>query len=120
MEQEAYPVTKFRLCTKVERAFAMLGKRWTGLIVLILMEKPHRFSDLGEKIPSISDRMLAQRLKELIAEGIIHREVFPETPVRIEYSLTEKGQALGPAIEAISQWGENWFTIEDSAKWQEK
>jgi len=58
--------------------------------------------------------MLSERLKELEATGILERCVYPETPVRIEYRLTEKGKALGPVIEAIRQWGHEWIRV-DSA-----
>lgn len=68
-----------------------------------------RFSDLTEVIPGLSDRMLSERLKELEAEGIVARVVFPATPVRIEYHLTEKGQALGAVVSAIAAWAEEWL-----------
>ncbi len=56
----------------------------------------------------MSDRMLAERFKELEAVGVISRHVYPETPVRIEYQLTEKGKALQPVMEAVQHWGESW------------
>lgn len=61
----------------------------------------------------ISGRLLSERLKELEKEGIVHREVIPETPVRIEYSLTEKGRALEPIITEIQNWSQEWITDED-------
>ncbi|WP_282935424.1 helix-turn-helix domain-containing protein [Paenibacillus sp. RC67] len=100
-----------QLCPKFEAAFELLGKRWTGLIIQSLLNGPRRFKDISEMIPGMSDRMLAERFKELEASGIIYRHVYPETPVRIEYELTEKGKALQPVMAAVHLWGENWLKI---------
>jgi DNA-binding HxlR family transcriptional regulator len=89
----------------------LLGKRWTGLIVEVLMNGAIRFTDMAQAIPPLSDRMLAERLRELEAAGIVRRRVFPETPVRIEYSLTEKGRALKPVLEAVHGWADAWVTV---------
>ncbi|SDC49899.1 transcriptional regulator, HxlR family [Paenibacillus sp. UNCCL117] len=96
------------MCPRFEAAFEILGKRWTGLIVRALLQGPRRFKDISEMIPGMSDRMLAERFKELEAVGVISRHVYPETPVRIEYQLTEKGKALQPVMEAVQNWGESW------------
>ena len=97
-----------QMCPRYQHAIAILGKRWTGLILKLLLNRPLRFNELAERIEVVSDRMLSERLKELEAEGVIERRVYPETPVRIEYRLTEKGEALAPVLEAIAQWGERW------------
>jgi DNA-binding HxlR family transcriptional regulator len=97
------------LCPKFESAYALLGKRWTGLIIRVLLSGEKRFKEISEVIPSMSDRMLAERLKELETEGIVKRQVYAETPVRIEYSLTEKGKALQPVLDAMQKWGEEWL-----------
>jgi len=68
-----------------------------------------RFSTICGTVPGLSDRLLSERLKELETEGIITRTVYPETPVRIEYELTEKGKSLAPALEAISSWADTWM-----------
>ena len=68
-----------------------------------------RFSDIAAAVPGLSDRLLSERLKELEAEGVVERRVFPETPVRIEYRLTEKGRALEAAVAAMAQWAETWI-----------
>ncbi len=78
-----------------------------------LMTGISRFSDLSEIVPGLSDRMLAERLKELEAEGVVRRTVYPETPVRIEYSLTEKGHDLEKAVRAVSEWAARWVVVED-------
>ncbi|MFY0546211.1 winged helix-turn-helix transcriptional regulator [Brevibacillus sp. H7] len=97
------------LCPKFESAYALLGKRWTGLIIRVLLSGAKRFKEISEIIPSMSDRMLAERLKELEAEGIVMRHVYKETPVRIEYTLTEKGKALKPVLDAMEKWGAEWL-----------
>ncbi len=97
------------LCPKFENAFELLGKRWTGLIIRVLMEGPQRFKDISGIIPGMSDRMLAERFKELEAAGILIRNVYPETPVRIEYELTEKGKALKPVMDEVQNWGDHWL-----------
>ncbi|WP_026886335.1 winged helix-turn-helix transcriptional regulator [Clostridium beijerinckii] len=99
---------KFHMCPRFENAFELLGKRWTGLIIRTLLNGQKRFSDIGEAIPNMSARMLTERFKELEKEGIIIRKVYPETPVRIEYELTEKGRDLQSAMDEIQKWAEKW------------
>lgn len=96
------------MCPKFENAFELLGKRWTGLIIRTLLSGQKRFSDIAEAIPNMSARMLTERFKELEKEGIIIRRVYPETPVRIEYELTEKGIELQAVMDAIQKWAEKW------------
>jgi DNA-binding HxlR family transcriptional regulator len=95
-------------CPVFHRAVELIGRRWTGAIVRALLAGVCRFSDLTESIPELSDRMLSERLKELEAEGIVTRIVIPETPVRIEYRLTDKGRALEPVLDAIGAWAGDW------------
>lgn len=100
-----------RVCPKYEEAAALLGKRWTGLILRVLMQGRCRFRDVQQAIPDLSDRLLSERLKELEAAGVVRRDVYPETPVRIEYSLTAKGRALEPVINALQHWAEEWVEL---------
>ena len=95
-------------CPHYHRAVELIGRRWTGAILRALIVGVCRFSDLTLTVPGLSDRMLSERLKELEAEGVVVRHVMPETPVRIEYQLTEKGQSLGAVIEAVSTWADEW------------
>jgi len=99
---------KYHLCPKFENAFELLGKRWTGLIIRTLLSGKKRFSEIAEAIPNMSSRMLTERFKELEKEGIVTRKVYPETPVRIEYELTEKGAELEAAMDEIQKWAEKW------------
>jgi len=96
------------MCPKFEAAFKILGKRWNALIIRTLLGGERRFSELHATIPALSDRMLSERLRELETEGVVIRKVFVEIPIRIEYSLSEKGRTLKPALEEIQRWAETW------------
>lgn len=99
----------FHLCPKFEAAFELLGKRWTGLIIRVLMDGPKRFKEISTMIPNMSDKMLTERFKELESEGIIVRRVYNEMPVRIEYELTEKGKALEGVMKECQIWADQYF-----------
>jgi DNA-binding HxlR family transcriptional regulator len=90
----------------ITRVFAVFGKRWTGLIVAVLMERPVHFADLRRAIPGISERMLSDRLAELSAAGLVVREVDEGPPLRVSYRLTEAGAALDPALRELCAWAE--------------
>ena len=96
-------------CGLYHQAVELVGKRWTGAILLVLMDGPLRFSEVRELVPDISDRLLSERMKELEHEGIVERHVIDDTPVRVEYSLTAKGQALEPAVRALKRWANAWL-----------
>ncbi|WAA10881.1 winged helix-turn-helix transcriptional regulator [Fervidibacillus albus] len=98
-------------CRKVEKALTMLSKRWTGLIIYQLLKGPQRFCEIENAI-SISGRLLSERLKDLEKEGIVNRKVFPEVPVRVEYSLTDKGMALEPVMVELERWSQSFINIE--------
>ncbi|MBB6732530.1 winged helix-turn-helix transcriptional regulator [Cohnella zeiphila] len=98
-----------KMCPKYEAAAELLGKKWTGLIIRVLMGGPKRFKDIKEQIPDMSDKMLTDRMKELESFGVVKRTVYPEMPVRIEYELTEKGHALEDVTNSIQNWGEKWM-----------
>jgi DNA-binding HxlR family transcriptional regulator len=100
------------LCAKFHRASELIGRRWTGAIIYVLLSSKCRFAVLRDAIPDITDRMLSERLQELEEEGIAERTVVPDTPVRVEYALTRKGRALADAMDAIGKWAENWIELE--------
>jgi DNA-binding HxlR family transcriptional regulator len=91
-------------CSLYHHAVELIGRRWTGAILLVLMDGPLRFSEIRQLVPDVSDRLLSERLKELEGESILVRHVYDETPVRVEYELTPKGQALEPALTALKSW----------------
>src|SRR3954470_20578522 len=107
---------KPHLCVRFHRAVELIGRRWTGAVIKLLFNGRMRFAELRAAIPDISDRMLSERLRELEAEGIVARIVVPETPVRVEYELTEKGRALEHALSAVGKWAERWVSEAASAE----
>src|SRR5437588_12458128 len=96
------------LCERFHHASELIGRRWTGAIIYVLLRSRCRFATLREAIPDITDRMLSERLQELEDEGIVERTVVPDTPVRVEYALTKKGRELTTAFDAIGAWAEKW------------
>jgi DNA-binding HxlR family transcriptional regulator len=96
------------VCPHFHAAIELIGKRWTGAILSALMAGPLRFGELARAVPGLSDRLLSQRLRELEEEGLVGRAVESATPVRVTYSLTEKGAELGPAISELKAWARRW------------
>jgi DNA-binding HxlR family transcriptional regulator len=88
------------------RVFELFGKRWTGLIVAVLMQRPVYFAELRRAIPGISERMLSDRLGELGAAGLVVREADAGPPLRVSYRLTEAGLALEPSLKELGRWAE--------------
>lgn len=96
-------------CGLYHRAVELVGKRWTGAILLVMMDGPLRFSQIRQLVPDLSDRLLSERLKELEAEGIVERRVIDGGPVHVEYGLSEKGRALQPTVRALKAWAHDWL-----------
>jgi DNA-binding HxlR family transcriptional regulator len=96
-------------CSLYHQAVELVGKRWTGAIVMVLLEGPARFSAIKECVPDLSDRLLSERLKELESEGMVERQVLEGIPVRVQYLLTDKGMALGPALDSLKSWAQSWL-----------
>lgn len=97
------------MCPHYERAMEVLGKKWTGLLLRILMGGSRRFGDFRAQVPELSDRVLSERLKELEDEGLIRRLVHHTKPVLIEYELTAKGRALEAVVQSIQTWADQWM-----------
>lgn len=93
-----------------EAALAVIGGRWKVPILWNLATGTCRFGELSRKLPEVSQKMLTQQLRELEADGLVRRKVFPEVPPRVEYSLTVLGQSLEPLIGALSKWGERFLS----------
>ena len=96
------------VCPHFHAAIELIGKRWTGAIVSALGAGPLRFGELAKAVPGLSDRLLSQRLRELEDAGVVEREVEPGAPVKVSYSLTEKGADLGPAMSELRAWARRW------------
>lgn len=96
------------VCPHFHRAIELIGKRWTGAIVVALTDGPKRYADIGKAVPGLSDRLLSQRLRELEEEGLVERQVEAGAPVRVTYCLTEAGQQLDPVLSELKSWARRW------------
>lgn len=92
----------------VARTSAIIGRKWTPLIIRDLATGTKRFTELERSLARISPKTLSERLRDLEKQGIVKREAFPEVPIRVEYTLTEKGMALIPLIDVMRSYGETW------------
>ena len=110
-ERDACAVHLSAFCPTYHHAIELIGRRWTGAILRAMLSGEARFSDIASVVPGLSDRLLSERLKELEVEGIVRRTVVASTPVRVDYALTEKGQALSEVIAAVSTWAERWLAL---------
>ena len=97
-------------CPKYHRAIELIGRRWTGAIVSVLIHRERlRFCEIADAVPELSDRLLSARMKELEAHGLVRRMVRPGRPVRVDYELTEMGRELAPAVREIERWARRWL-----------
>jgi DNA-binding HxlR family transcriptional regulator len=96
-------------CPFFHEAVELVGRRWTGAILSVLMGGPMRFSEIAQAVPELSDRLLSARMKELEARGIVERRVIPGPPLRVEYELSAMGAALRPALTELQEWGQRWL-----------
>lgn len=92
----------------VEHALSVIGGKWKTLIIWHLNDRTKRFGELKKEIPLITQKMLTQQLRELEADGVVSRKVYAEVPPKVEYSLTELGKSLGPVMQAMCDWGEQY------------
>jgi DNA-binding HxlR family transcriptional regulator len=97
------------VCARFHEAVELIGARWTGAILQVLLRGPARYADVRAAVPDISDRMLCERLRALEQAGIVARQVSTAAPVRVDYELTDKGLALEPALAAIGRGAETWI-----------
>jgi DNA-binding HxlR family transcriptional regulator len=89
----------------------LIGGKWKTVALYHLMDEPRRFSELQRRLVGVTQRMLTLQLRELEADGLVHREVYPQVPPKVEYSLTELGRSLEPIIRAMLTWGENYLDL---------
>jgi DNA-binding HxlR family transcriptional regulator len=97
------------LCPRFHKAIELVGRRWTGAIIRVLLGGPRRFNELLVAVPGMSDRLLTERLRELESEELIRRDVHDGSPIRVTYSLTCAGAELQEALDALGRWAERWI-----------
>ena len=95
-------------CPRYHEAVELVGRRWSGAILFSLIGGPRYFSEVAAAVPGVSDRLLSQRLRELETEGLLERAVHPGPPARVSYRLSDQGEALVPALEALYDWAQDW------------
>jgi DNA-binding HxlR family transcriptional regulator len=96
-------------CPLYHEAVELVGRRWTGAILRVLMDGPLRFSEIAQAVPELSDRLLSERMKELEARGIVARTVISGPPLRVEYKLSRMGRELEPALSELQSWANRWL-----------
>jgi DNA-binding HxlR family transcriptional regulator len=92
----------------VEVTLAVMGGKWKPVILYQLLDGPKRFGELRKSLDGVSQRSLTLQLRELEADGIVHRQVFAEVPPRVEYSLSDYGRSLAPVLDAMKAWGQSF------------
>ena len=103
-----------RMCPRYQQAALLLGKKWSGLILRVLMGGPRRFHEFREQVPDLSERLLSERLREFEEQGLVRREVQACRPVLILYELTDKGRELEAVVQSIQAWADKWMAAEAS------
>jgi DNA-binding HxlR family transcriptional regulator len=96
-------------CPLYHEAVELVGRRWTGAILRVLMDGPLRFSEIAQAVPELSDRLLSERMKELEARRMVERKVIPGPPLRVEYELSRMGHELEPALAELQRWANRWL-----------
>jgi DNA-binding HxlR family transcriptional regulator len=98
-------------CPNFHDAVELVGKRWTGAILYVLLEtgRPMRFSEIAHAVPDLSDRLLSERMKELERRRIVERRVAATSPIKVEYELTKRGRELDPALAELKRWADRWL-----------
>src|SRR5437588_9727966 len=97
-------------CPLYHDAVELIGRRWTGAILDVLLQRPSlRFSEIAQAVPALSDRLLSERMKELEGRGVVLRTVLPGPPLRVEYSLSQMGRELEPALSELQRWAGRWL-----------
>src|SRR5262252_7054259 len=96
-------------CPLYHEAVELVGRRWTGAILRVLMDGSLRFSEIAQSVPELSDRLLSERMKELERRGMVERRVISGPPLRVEYSLSKMGRELEPALSELERWANRWL-----------
>ncbi|MFI6790955.1 winged helix-turn-helix transcriptional regulator [Nonomuraea sp. NPDC050383] len=99
------------VCTRFHIALELIGARWSGAVIHMIFKGAHRYADLKAAIPGLNDTMLARRLRELEAAGLVERRVLSTSPVRVEYHLTEMGEDLRPVLDELVTWAHKWIPL---------
>lgn len=108
MKKQTNEKTEVNMHEEIRRAFALLSGKWKLEIMWLLHQRVYRFGELKKTIPGITQHMLTSQLRELEEDGLVTRTVYAEVPPRVEYTITPKALGLGPAIQALTLWWEQY------------
>jgi len=113
MSELQYPEGFEEIACPAEKTIVLIGNKWTLLIIreLIMANGPMRYNELAKSLKKISSRTLAARLKNLANYGIVEKNIVDDSPIRVEYSLTEKGKELYKVTRPMADWSEKWHKI---------
>ncbi len=100
-----------KLCARYHHAVELIGRRWSGAIISMMLAGPQCINELLVAVPGLSDRLLTERLRELESEGLVRRTVRPGPPVRVSYELTPAGESLKPVVDSLGRWAERWVKL---------
>lgn len=104
-------------CPFYHEAVELLGRRWTGAIVEVMIQGgPMRFGEIAAAVPELSDRLLSERMKELEARGVVLRSIDEGPPLRVRYDLTPMGRSLEPAVSEIKAWAQEWLAAVEASE----
>src|SRR5262245_51317515 len=103
--------TEPKVCERYHHAVELIGRRWSGAIISVMLSGPQCFNELLAAVPGLSDRLLTERLRELESEGLVKRTVRPGPPVRVSYELTPAGAGLKPVVESLGLWAQRWVKL---------
>ncbi|WP_037073538.1 winged helix-turn-helix transcriptional regulator [Rhizobium leguminosarum] len=104
MEKQTMGEEEVNMHEEMRQAFALLSGKWKLEIMWLLNQRIYRFGELRKAIPGITQHMLTAQLRELEADGLVSRTIFAEVPPRVEYEITQKARGLGPTMEALTAW----------------
>ncbi|WP_218278347.1 helix-turn-helix domain-containing protein [Pseudomonas sp. 43mfcvi1.1] len=108
MENQANENAEVNMHEEMRRAFALLSGKWKLEIMWLLHQRIYRFGELRKAIPGVTQHMLTAQLRELERDGLVSRTVFAEVPPRVEYEITQKARGLGPTMEALTAWWDEY------------
>jgi DNA-binding HxlR family transcriptional regulator len=103
----------------IQISLSVIGGKWKPIILWFLRDGPVRFSEIQRKIPGITQMMLAKQLRELVADGMLERTVYPEVPPRVDYCITDDGRSVFPVLVALNEWG-NEYQKRKYGSWSQK
>jgi DNA-binding HxlR family transcriptional regulator len=114
MKKLQYPNGFNEIQCPAEKTIALIGNKWTLLIIrdLLMADRPLRYNELSKSLHKISSRTLSNRLKNLVDYGIIEKNIIDDSPIKVEYSLTEKGRELSHVTQPMVEWSERWHEVE--------